>query len=702
MATDMVYKDHFSSIVSRSGSGGKDRREAQQNVFRPTRNGRTSPTHSAHGCLMRTSLQKLSQEKKAKKVKFYRNGDKFFKGLFYALSSERARAYDTLLEDLTRCLVDQVNLPKGVRYIFSEDGKEKITSLDQFKDGCSYVCSSTDSFEKLDYSRISHRIWNVQKKQEEDLTSSRSEQSSENSVKDSKEFIKPKLITVIRNGVKPRKAVRILLNKKTARSFDQVLNDITDSIKLDSGAVRKVFSLSGKQVVSLADFFGEEEIFIAYGPEKYSHDDFDLDSEECRYLTNITRSSTMSRKLRRSIGNPLSPTPQRRVSSPAHHYEYFESPVTSGKSSRAASPKSPRKVRPKSPGSQSSLQNGHLSPLPSLPRQITQLYDVGRLIGDGNFAVVHHCIEKVTQKEFALKIIDKTKCAGKEHLIASEVAIMRRVKHPNIVHLHEEFDVDNELYLVMELVKGGDLFDAIASATKYTERDASGMVYNLASALLYLHCMNIVHRDIKPENLLVVEHEDSSKSLKLGDFGLAVEAKEPLFVVCGTPTYVAPEILAETGYGLKVDIWAAGVITYILLSGFPPFVSETNDQDELFDQILAGKFEFTSPFWDDISDSAKELISNMLQVDPQSRFSASQVLEHPWVAADTARDNDMHLTVSRKLSMHFDHKPKSSLQSAGIALIASTALDKGPNYFNYHHQNKSINIHTSAIPALTE
>uniref|UniRef100_A0A8D0SLU9 Doublecortin like kinase 1 n=1 Tax=Sus scrofa TaxID=9823 RepID=A0A8D0SLU9_PIG len=263
---------------------------------------------------------------------------------------------------------------------------------------------------------------------------------------------------------------------------------------------------------------------------------------------------------------------------------------------------------------------------------------------------------------------------GQEHMIQNEVSILRRVKHPNIVLLIEEMDVPTELYLVMELVKGGDLFDAITSTNKYTERDASGMLYNLASAIKYLHSLNIVHRDIKPENLLVYEHQDGSKSLKLGDFGLATIVDGPLYTVCGTPTYVAPEIIAETGYGLKVDIWAAGVITYILLCGFPPFRGSGDDQEVLFDQILMGQVDFPSPYWDNVSDSAKELITMMLLVDVDQRFSAVQVLEHPWVNDDGLPENEHQLSVAGKIKKHFNTGPKPNSTAAGVSVIA---LDHG-------------------------
>uniref|UniRef100_T1IPD7 Serine/threonine-protein kinase DCLK2 n=1 Tax=Strigamia maritima TaxID=126957 RepID=T1IPD7_STRMM len=655
------FDEHFSSSVNRREDRDRDRQKC--------RSGRFSPTHSAHGCLMRTSLFKLSTEKKAKKVRFYRNGDRFFKGVVYAVSNERFRSIESLLEELTKSLVDQANLPKGVRFIFTVDGK-KITDLDQLEEGEAYVCSSTEAVKKLDYGKNESPQWNSCKNK-----SSCSLKLEMNNHQE-KDFIRPKLVTVIRNGIKPRKAVRILLNKKTAHSFGQVLGDITEAIKLDSGIVKKIFTLDGKPVNCLADFFNDDSIFIAYGPEKYSHDDFDLDSDECKSLTPCTKSPIMQRSTKMSAklrGRQFSPCFENENADFNGEIYYTNT-----------SPKLHRKSRSKSPG-QVKFQNGHLSLTQhNFPSDISKNYDVGKIIGDGNFAVVRECIDKKTRKEFALKIIDKTKCKGKEQMIENEVSILRRVHHSNIVLLLEEYDLDNELYLVMELLKGGDLFDAIAGATKYTERDASKMINNLASALAYLHSRNIVHRDIKPENLLVFDDENGCKSLKLGDFGLAVEINEShelLYTVCGTPTYVAPEILAETGYGKKVDMWATGVIMYILLCGFPPFVSQTNNQDELFDQILAGRYEFTSPYWDDISNSAKELIVNLLQVDVDGRFSAVQTISHPWVADDTALDNDMHETVSHELGVYFDTKPKTSSKSAGIALVASTALDKGQQYF---------------------
>ncbi|XP_042324668.1 serine/threonine-protein kinase DCLK2 isoform X3 [Sceloporus undulatus] len=696
-------RQHQHRSGARRGGGGGGGSSTCSSSSGPKGNGLIpSPAHSAHCSFYRTrTLQALSSEKKARKARFYRNGDKYFKGLVYPISSDRFRSFDALLIELTRSLADNVHLPQGVRAIYTLDGARRLASLDELVDGESYVCASNEPFRKVDYTKNVNPNWSVNIKSGSSrsltsLTSSRSE------LKESKDFIKPKLVTVIRSGVKPRKAVRILLNKKTAHSFDQVLTDITDAIKLDSGVVKRICTLDGKQVTCLQDFFGDDDVFIACGPEKYRYaqDDFVLDHSECRVMkSSYSRSSGLQR-----YSGSKSPGPSRRSKSPAsvkrsgHYssaYSSAKSPVNGNTSSQISTPKSTKSSSssPTSPGSfrglkipphcgSSSNVNGVPELSPCLSPEgvngnkcsgsstILEKYKVGKVIGDGNFAVVKECIERSTGKEFALKIIDKGKCCGKEHLIENEVSILRRVKHPNIIMLIEEMDTATELCLVMELVKGGDLFDAITSSTKYTERDGSAMVYNLASALKYLHGLSIVHRDIKPENLLVCEYPDGTKSLKLGDFGLATVVEGPLYTVCGTPTYVAPEIIAETGYGLKVDIWAAGVITYILLCGFPPFRSENNVQEDLFDQILVGKLEFPSPYWDNITDSAKELISLMLQVNVEARYTAAQILNHPWVSDDASQENNMQAEVTGKLKQHFNNTlPKQNNPTAGVSVI---------------------------------
>ncbi|XP_062050356.1 serine/threonine-protein kinase DCLK1 isoform X2 [Lepus europaeus] len=705
-----------------------DERDKAQRYSRGSRvNGLPSPTHSAHCSFYRTrTLQTLSSEKKAKKVRFYRNGDRYFKGIVYAISPDRFRSFEALLADLTRTLSDNVNLPQGVRTIYTIDGLKKVSSLDQLVEGESYVCGSIEPFKKLEYTKNVNPNWSVNVKTtsaSRAVTSLATAKGSPSEVRENKDFIRPKLVTIIRSGVKPRKAVRILLNKKTAHSFEQVLTDITDAIKLDSGVVKRLYTLDGKQVMCLQDFFGDDDIFIACGPEKFRYqDDFLLDESECRMVksTSYTKIASSSRR-----STTKSPGPSRRSKSPASTSSVNGTPGSQLSTPRSGKSPSPS---PTSPGSlrkqRSSQHGGSSTSLAStkvcssmdendgpgeevldegfqIPATITERYKVGRTIGDGNFAVVKECVERSTAREYALKIIKKSKCRGKEHMIQNEVSILRRVKHPNIVLLIEEMDVPTELYLVMELVKGGDLFDAITSTNKYTERDASGMLYNLASAIKYLHSLNIVHRDIKPENLLVYEHQDGSKSLKLGDFGLATIVDGPLYTVCGTPTYVAPEIIAETGYGLKVDIWAAGVITYILLCGFPPFRGSGDDQEVLFDQILMGQVDFPSPYWDNVSDSAKELITMMLLVDVDQRFSAVQVLEHPWVNDDGLPENEHQLSVAGKIKKHFNTGPKPNSTAAGVSVIATTALDKERQVFR-RRRNQDVRSRYKAQPAPPE
>ncbi|KAM7373127.1 hypothetical protein PAMP_008007 [Pampus punctatissimus] len=264
---------------------------------------------------------------------------------------------------------------------------------------------------------------------------------------------------------------------------------------------------------------------------------------------------------------------------------------------------------------------------------IERCYEIGRVVGDGNFAVVRECRHRDNRQILAVKIVERSKLIGREHMMQNELSLLGSLSHPRIVRLFAHYHTYTHSYLVMELVSGGDLFEAISERGKFSEAEAGLMVSDVSEALNYIHCKSIVHRDLKPENLLIECIAADIWRLKLGDFGLAMVVTEPVFTICGTPTYVAPEILFETGYGVAVDIWALGVILYILLCGFPPFRSRDRDQEELFQLIKQGQLHFLPPYWDPISEEARNLVQALLQSDPTVRLTAEQTLLHPWVKA---------------------------------------------------------------------
>uniref|UniRef100_A0A8C3ADC8 Doublecortin-like kinase 3 n=1 Tax=Cyclopterus lumpus TaxID=8103 RepID=A0A8C3ADC8_CYCLU len=236
---------------------------------------------------------------------------------------------------------------------------------------------------------------------------------------------------------------------------------------------------------------------------------------------------------------------------------------------------------------------------------IEHFYEIGRVVGDGNFAVVRECCRRDNKQTLAVKIVERSKLIGREHMMQNELSLLGSLCHPRIVRLLAHHHTHTHSYLVMELVSGGDLFEAISERGKFPEGESGLMVSDVSEALNYIHCKSIVHRDLKPENLLVKHMAAGICRLKLADFGLAMVVTEPVFTICGTPTYVAPEILCETGYSVAVDVWALGIILYILLCGFPPFRSRDRDQEELFQLIKQGQLHFLSPYWDPISEGEK-------------------------------------------------------------------------------------------------
>ncbi|KAH8338196.1 hypothetical protein KR074_002937 [Drosophila pseudoananassae] len=294
---------------------------------------------------------------------------------------------------------------------------------------------------------------------------------------------------------------------------------------------------------------------------------------------------------------------------------------------------------------------------------IEEKYNLHGLLGTGAFSEVRLAESKDPPGDhYAVKIIDKKALKGKEESLENEIRVLRRyvhinknyfyrLTHPNIVQLLETFEDKLKVYLVMELVTGGELFDRIVEKGSYTEKDASHLVRQILEAVDYMHEQGVVHRDLKPENLLYYSPDEDSK-IMISDFGLSkMEDSGIMATACGTPGYVAPEVLAQKPYGKAVDVWSIGVISYILLCGYPPFYDE-NDAN-LFAQILKGEFEFDSPYWDEISESAKNFIRNLMCVAVESRYTCKQALGHPWISGNEASNKNIHGTVSEQLKKNF-------------------------------------------------
>ncbi|XP_016390952.1 calcium/calmodulin-dependent protein kinase type 1D-like isoform X2 [Sinocyclocheilus rhinocerous] len=314
----------------------------------------------------------------------------------------------------------------------------------------------------------------------------------------------------------------------------------------------------------------------------------------------------------------------------------------------------------------------------------------------GAFSEVVLAEERSTGKMFAVKCIPKKALKGKESSIENEIAVLRKIKHENIVALEDIYESSNHLYLIMQLVSGGELFDRIVEKGFYTEKDASTLIRQVLDAVNYLHNMGIVHRDLKPENLLYFNPQDGSK-IMISDFGLSkMEGTgDVMSTACGTPGYVAPEVLAQKPYSKAVDCWSIGVIAYILLCGYPPFYDENDSK--LFEQILKADYEFDAPYWDDISDSAKDFISCLMEKDPTKRYTCEQALRHPWIAGDTALCKNIHESVSRQMRKNFaKSKWRQAFNATAVVrhmrrLQLGSSMGSSMDQSNNANQNRILN-----------
>lgn len=823
--------------------------------------------------------------RRPRKVRFYVNGDRYFKGKKLYITPHRYFNFNDLLNDLTGKLPSNLSLPYGVRQIFTPVSGRRVTEIEDLSDGENYVCAGFEGFKTIKYGKAELEPWSVDQTRriqnarphnhefgetESNFGATQGAYGRTRGMYGSNAFhpgrffhgtqphrrwagtfghankntylpnadnipLKPKVVTIVRNGHKPRNNVKILLNRRSVQSFEQLMADISEAFgpKYKNNKVKKLFSIRGREVQGISDFFRDDDVFIGVGgesltetdivdiveelypdssmaksilrelernkrkrhnlakqtqadhdadkrdsgfgegsdgsnreqdgeyviykgrpqekgkrrndyPKEYElagkleqekdkavHDERERTKKRQQKMMETERRALDEERRKRGLVPNKPEDPFKRIKEQKEkekeearkkkeeerlkkleeeekekqkkEQEARERAIQAARDRQAAAEKAERvkaekekaerekmekekaekedKEKPdkdskeaankdKTPRDQKAdavtkeksprdpkatkektdpalkdkekaekkrkskskiVRKSKLERQVSGDEHITNKYDLGRTLGDGNFAIVRQSKLKAGSGEYAMKVIDKPKLRGKEHMVENEIEIMKDCHHHNIVKLYEEYETSDKIYLVMELVKGGDLFDAITQSVKFGEVDSARMVKDLCNALFYLHSRSIVHRDLKPENLLVHRNKDGSISLKLADFGLAMEVKEPIFTVCGTPTYVAPEILSEIGYGLEVDMWAVGVITYILLCGFPPFRSPDRNQTELFEFIKAGEYEFLSPYWDNISPYAKDLIEHLLVVDKKKRYTAIETLSHPWI-----------------------------------------------------------------------
>ncbi|XP_044276071.1 calcium/calmodulin-dependent protein kinase type II subunit gamma isoform X2 [Varanus komodoensis] len=280
---------------------------------------------------------------------------------------------------------------------------------------------------------------------------------------------------------------------------------------------------------------------------------------------------------------------------------------------------------------------------PATCTRFTDEYQLYEELGKGAFSVVRRCVKKSSSQEYAAKIINTKKLSARDHQkLEREARICRLLKHPNIVRLHESISEEGFHYLIFDLVTGGELFEDIVAREYYSEADASHCIHQILESVSHIHQQDIVHRDLKPENLLLAS-KCKGAAVKLADFGLAIEVQgeqQAWFGFAGTPGYLSPEVLRKDPYGKPVDIWACGVVLYILLVGYPPFWDE--DQHKLYQQIKAGAYDFPSPEWDTVTPEAKNLINQMLTINPAKRITADQALKHPWVCQRSTVASMMH------------------------------------------------------------
>ncbi|XP_032805947.1 calcium/calmodulin-dependent protein kinase type II delta chain isoform X26 [Petromyzon marinus] len=330
--------------------------------------------------------------------------------------------------------------------------------------------------------------------------------------------------------------------------------------------------------------------------------------------------------------------------------------------------------------------------------RFTDEYQLYEELGKGAFSVVRRCVKVSTGQEFAAKIINTKKLSARDHQkLEREARICRLLKHSNIVRLHESIAEEGFHYLVFDLVTGGELFEDIVAREYYSEADASHCIQQILESVHHCHQHGIVHRDLKPENLLLASKMKGA-AVKLADFGLAIEVQgdqQAWFGFAGTPGYLSPEVLRKDPYGKPVDMWACGVILYILLVGYPPFWDE--DQHKLYQQIKAGAYDFPSPEWDTVTAEAKNLINQMLTINPAKRITAAEALKHPWICQRSTVASCMHRQETVECLRKFNARRK--LKGAILTTMLATRNFSAKSLLNKKTQDGVKQNNTAASVA---
>lgn len=340
-----------------------------------------------------------------------------------------------------------------------------------------------------------------------------------------------------------------------------------------------------------------------------------------------------------------------------------------GSSTEANAPPEPRSAPAPKPAS-SRDRGGDKS---SSGKHFNEVYKLGKQLGEGAFSVVKEGENRQTKKSFAIKIVTKAKLSKEDEIaLKDEIEVLKDMKHKHIIRLYDVFEEPQHYFMVTEKMMGGELFDRIVQKSYYNEREARDTCDIIFSAIHYCHKKKVAHRDLKPENLLLTSENDDS-DIKIADFGFAKRVLQPksLTTQCGTPGYVAAEILEGKPYDTQADMWSIGVIVYILLGGYPPFIE--SNQRTLFRKIRKGQYEFHEEYWGQVSDDAKDLIRNLLTVDPDKRFTSSQALSNKWIGADSSKLASLDLGINLEKFKKFNAKRK--FKAAVSTVMAANKLN---------------------------